>query len=350
MTHIGIVIPVCNEEACLPELRLRLGSVLEQLGGRYDVYFVDDASTDRTRGLIEEYSAEDERWHGIFLARNFGHQAAVTAGLEVACGDAIVVMDGDLQDEPESIPELMRMWDEGYDTVYAIRYNRKEGFVRRLSYWLFYRILHRLSGGSIPDDAGDFCVMGRRVVDCLNQLPERNRFVRGLRAWVGFRQTGVPIARGARAYGEPKYTFAKLMRLAMDGILDFSWAPLRIATGVGFLSVLTSVMYLLVVLGMRLFGHIDVAGWTTVVFLVICFGGMNLMGLGIIGEYIGRTYAEVKHRPTYIIASATPGVGGSMQGTGVAGWSTDKMFHAIADGAVPSHQQAMEERAIVPDS
>lgn len=304
-SQISVVIPVYNEEQCLPELRARVGEVMDGLDVRYDVYLIDDASTDDTTEMIRSYAMQDDRWHGVFLARNFGHQAAITAGLRIAGGDAVVVMDGDLQDQPEAIPRMVELWEDGFDTVYAIRVKRKERWTRRMSYWLYYRLLGALSGHHVPCDAGDFCLMSRQVVDAMNAMPERIRFVRGLRAWVGFRQTGIPVERGRRIAGNPKYTFVKLVRLAMDGIMDFSWVPLRAVSVAGVVAVAASFIYLAAIIGLRLFNQIDVAGWTTVVFFIIFLGGMNLFALGVIGEYLGRTYLEAKKRPTYIIASTT---------------------------------------------
>lgn len=303
--HIGIVTPVHNEQECLPELRDRLRAVLEELPCTYDVYLIDDGSTDRSPQIIRSFAAQDSRWHGVFLARNFGHQAAITAGLRAARGDVIVVMDGDLQDEPDAIPVMLRKWQQGYDTVYAVRTKRKEGLFYRLAYWLFYRLLCGTSREGVPMDAGDFCLIDRRVADAINSLPESGRFVRGLRAWVGFRQIGVEVERNARAAGTSKYTFGKLVRLAADGIMDFSWIPLRAVSAAGFLSIIAAVVYLATILLLEALGHIEIAGWTTVVLLVIGFGGMILLSLGVIGEYLGRTYAEVKRRPAYIIADTT---------------------------------------------
>jgi len=303
--HIGVVTPVYNEQECLFQLRDRLRAVLEALHLPYDVYLIDDGSTDSTPAILKRFVEEDGRWNGVTLARNFGHQAAITAGLSIARGDVIVVMDADLQDEPEAIPTLLEQWRRGYDTIYAIRTKRKEGMVRRMTYWLFYRVLNGLSPHPLPVDAGDFCLMSRRVVDALNSLPENGRFVRGLRAWVGFRQIGVEVERNARVAGTPKYTLAKLIRLAADGILDFSWGPLRAVSAFGFLSMIAALAYLVVILVMKFRGQIEIVGWTSVIFLVVWFGGMTLMSLGVMGEYLGRTYIEVKRRPTFIIAETT---------------------------------------------
>lgn len=303
--HISVVIPIYNEQECLPKLRERLHPVLEGLNYTFDVCLIDDGSTDNTPRFMQQFAREDARWHGVFFARNFGHQAAITAGLQQARGEVVVVMDGDLQDEPEAILAMLEKYEEGYDTVYAIRAKRKEGVFHRLAYWFFYRMLKIMSAHEIPLDAGDFCLMSRRVVDALNSLPENSRFVRGLRAWVGFRQIGVEVERNTRAAGTPKYTMGKLVHLAMDGMLDFTWVPLRCVSLAGFLSIAAAFGYLGVILTMNFLGRIDVAGWTTVVFLVIWFGGMTLLSLGVIGEYLGRACAEIKRRPVYIIASTT---------------------------------------------
>ncbi len=303
--HIGVVTPVYNEQECLFQLRDRLRVVLEALHLPYDVYLIDDGSTDSTPAILQRFAEEDGRWHGVTLARNFGHQAAISAGLSIARGDVIVVMDADLQDKPEAIPTLLEQWRRGYDTIYAIRTKRKEGMVRRMTYWLFYRVLNGLSPHTLPVDAGDFCLMSRRVVDALNALPETGRFVRGLRAWVGFRQIGVEVERNARVAGTPKYTLAKLIRLAADGILDFSWGPLRAVSAFGFLSMIAALAYLVVILVMKFRGQIEVVGWTSVIFLVVWFGGLTLTSLGVMGEYLGRAYLEVKRRPTFIIAETT---------------------------------------------
>lgn len=304
-SHIGVVVPVYNEADCLPLLRQRLSRVLEDIDCRYDVYLIDDGSNDESAEIIRRIAAEDPHWHGVFLARNFGHQAAITAGMNLAAGDVIVVMDADLQDEPEAIPTLLKKWREGYDVVYAIRAKRKENLPRRFAYWLFYRVLHWLSQGRVPMDTGDFCLMGRRVADAIISLPENNRFVRGLRAWVGFRQTGVTIERGARAAGKPQYTIAGLIKLATDGIIDFSLIPLRLASLAGLVSIVGALTYITCVLVLKLLGRIELQGWTTVVFLVSWFGGMILMSLGVMGEYIGRIYIQAKRRPMHIVAGTT---------------------------------------------
>lgn len=306
---ISIVVPVYNESQCLPILRKRLAEVLDELKLDYEVILVDDGSTDVSRKVVAEFAREDGRWRGVFLARNFGHQAAITAGLEAARGNEIIVMDADLQDRPEDIPKLLDKAREGYDIVFARRAKRQGGILKRLCYWFFYRLLAGLARVKIPLDAGDFAFMTRRVVDALNSFPERNRFVRGLRAWTGFRQTGVDVVRDRRAAGKKKYTLRKLVHLAADAVFSFSWAPLKLVSLVGALSVLASLVYLVVILYLRFSGGIpeNMRGWTTIIFLIIGFGGLILLALGVIGEYIGRIYDEVKQRPIYIVAATTEG-------------------------------------------
>ena len=304
---ISVVVPVYNEEECLPILRESLDEVLGRIGSDYEVVLVDDGSTDSSPEIIRKFAEEDPRWRGIFLARSFGQQAAISAGLDAVRKRIVVVMDADLQDPPEEIPNLLAKLKEGYDIVYARRASRREGFLKRAAYKTFYRLLSGIANIDIPPDAGDFTCMRRSVVEAMKQLPERNRFVRGLRAWVGFRQAGIDVHRRKRAAGRNKYTFRKLLRLAADAIFSFSWVPLRVVSVVGTSCVLASFVYLAVIIVMRLAGRIPpgLSGWTTTIFLIIAFGGMTLTALGIIGEYIGRIYDEVKQRPIYIVASTT---------------------------------------------
>ncbi|HEX4349959.1 MAG TPA: glycosyltransferase family 2 protein, partial [Verrucomicrobiae bacterium] len=233
MNKISIIVPCFNEEAVLPELFGRLASVAGTWGTDYEILCVDDGSRDRTWELLKAQNQKDARWRCLSFARNFGHQTAVSAGLFYASGDVVVIIDADLEDPPEEISRLLEKWREGYDVVYAIRQKRKEGLVKRLCYWAFYRIMARLVAFEIPLDSGDFCLINRRVVDTINAMPERNRFVRGLRAWSGFRQTGVAYERAARFAGSPKYNFSGLIKLAMDGLFSFSIVPLRVATYIG---------------------------------------------------------------------------------------------------------------------
>jgi dolichol-phosphate mannosyltransferase len=298
---ISVVIPILNEEATLPTLYARLTNVLALLRLPYELVMVDDGSTDRTPELLRQLRADDPRVKYIRLARNFGHQAALTAGLAHARGQAVVVMDGDLQDPPEVIPGLIERWQEGYEVVYAIRRHRKEPPTQRLAYALFYRLLSRVASLHIPLDAGDFCLMDRRVVDQLNALPERNRFLRGLRSWIGFRQTGVEYERQARYAGRTKYDFWRLMRLAMDGLVSFSFLPLRIASSIGFLVSVVSMIVAFYYVVLRLSGSREPAGFAAIIVAVLFLGGVQLITIGIMGEYVGRIFDEVKNRPVYIV-------------------------------------------------
>ena len=298
---LSVVIPVLNEEATLPTLHERLTDVLAPLPFPYELVLVDDGSTDRTPELLRQLRSSDPRVKYIRLARNFGHQAALTAGLAHATGQAVVVMDADLQDPPEVIPELLERWQEGYEVVYAIRRHRKEPPTQRLAYALFYRLLSRIASLNIPLDAGDFCLMDREVVEQLNALPERNRFLRGLRSWVGFRQIGVEYERQARYAGRTKYDFWRLMRLAVDGLVSFSFLPLRIASSIGFLVSVVSMIVALYYVVLRLSGSGEPAGFAAIIVAVLFLGGVQLITIGIMGEYVGRIFDEVKKRPVYIV-------------------------------------------------
>jgi glycosyltransferase involved in cell wall biosynthesis len=298
---ISVVIPILDEEATLSALYARLTDVLAGLEVPYELVMVDDGSTDRTPELLRQLRSGDPRVKYIRLARNFGHQAALTAGLAHATGQAVVVMDADLQDPPEVIPELVERWQEGYEVVYAIRRHRKEPPTQRLAYALFYRLLSRVASLNIPLDAGDYCLMDRRVVDQLNALPERNRFLRGLRSWVGYRQIGVEYERQARYAGHTKYDFWRLARLAVDGLVSFSFLPLRIASSIGFVISVVSMIVALYYLVLRLSGNQEPAGFAAVIVAVLFLGGVQLITIGIMGEYVGRIFDEVKSRPVYIV-------------------------------------------------
>jgi dolichol-phosphate mannosyltransferase len=308
MNKISIIVPCFNEEAVLPELFQRLGSVAAAWNMDFDVICVDDGSRDRTWELLKAQNQKDPRWRCLSFARNFGHQTAVSAGLFYADGDVAAVMDADLEDPPEEIPRLLEKWREGYDVVYGIRQKRKEGWVKRLCYWAFYRIMARLVAFEIPLDTGDFCLITRRVVDTINAMPERNRFVRGMRAWSGFRQTGVTYERAARFAGTPKYNFNKLLKLATDGLFSFSTVPLRVATYLGlgvsafaFFGVLFTLAQKIFAAQFARIGLAPTAGFPTIVISVLFLGGVQLICLGILGEYIGRIYEEVKGRPLWIL-------------------------------------------------
>jgi len=307
---VSVVVPVFNEEATLDALVARLERALEGAGLDYEVVFVNDGSRDRSAEMLRAHHARNPRLKCIMLSRNFGHQVAVTCGLDHAQGDAIIVMDGDLQDPPEVLPGLIARWRDGFDVVYAVRRRRKEGWAKVLAYKAFYWVLHRVSYLDIPLDSGDFSLMDRRVVDLLAAMPERNRFVRGLRTWVGLRQTGFEYERDARYAGESKYSFTKLLRLAFDGLVSYSFAPLRLVSNLGMLVSLSALLYMVYLLAARLFGDMTIQGWTSTVVIVLFLGGIQLLSLGIIGEYIGRIFDEVKQRPQYVIGDSL-GVGPS---------------------------------------
>ena len=252
--------------------------------------------------MLRDEAARDERVTVLFFSRNFGHQAAISAALEHASGDAVVLMDGDLQDRPEEIPRFLERWREGYDVVYAVRARRKEGPHKRFLYWLFYRIVWFLSSVRLPVDSGDFSLLSRPVVNAVAGCREYHRYIRGLRAWAGFRQVGVAVERDARAGGAAKYGLAGLVRLALDGIFSFSVVPLRFATFVGGLMFLASFVYGCYALWVKLFGGGSPEGFTALALLLIMTSGVQLMFLGVVGEYVGRIYNEAKGRPAYVVA------------------------------------------------
>ena len=305
---ISIVVPCYNEQQVLPKLYERLTASAETWDEPFEVVVVDDGSYDDTWEVARDIHELDTRWKIIRFARNFGHQTAVSAGIHYARGDCVIVIDADLQDPPEELHRFIAKWREGYQVVYAIRTKRKENLLRRLCYKLFYRILGRLADINIPYDAGDFCLMDRRVADLLKSMPERNRFVRGLRSWAGFRQIGLEYERSARAAGEAKYTFRKLFRLAVDGILSFSTVPLRMTTYLGFIVSSLALLGAIFTFFQRIFadwfsrvGLGPVPGFATIVIGVLFLGGVQLICLGIMGEYLGRVYDEVKGRPLWIV-------------------------------------------------
>ncbi len=298
--ELGVIIPCYNEEEVLPELLKELDKLDQALPSPVYFLFVDDGSTDETLEILTAVCDRDERVACLSLSRNFGHQSAISAGLQHARGDILAVIDADLQDPPLAIPAFIDKWREGYDVVYGIRTNRKERLPLRLAYALFYRILKKIAHIDVPLDAGDFALMDRRVVDVINRMPEHNRFIRGLRGWVGFRQTGVPYERQSRHSGTSKYPFSKLMKLALDGLVSFSAVPLRLASWLGAMAALLGFGYLLYAFIARLAGVSIPAGWTSTVIIILFLGGIQLMVLGILGDYIGRIFDEVKNRPHYI--------------------------------------------------
>jgi dolichol-phosphate mannosyltransferase len=311
MKTVTVVVPCFNEEAVLPELFRRLTRAADGWPYRWNVIAVDDGSSDATLAMLRRQHERDPRWCAISLSRNFGQQAAISAGLAHATGDAVLIMDADLQDPPEEAGRLLAKWEEGYEVVFAVRTSRKEGRVRKLCYWAFYRVMARLVPFEIPLDCGDFSVLDRRVVEILNAMPERRRFVRGLRAWSGFRQTGIAYDRDARHAGAPKYNFRSLLRLAKDGVFSFSGVPLRLASHLGFWISVLSLAGVLFTLIQRVFrswfaeiGLAPVPGFATIVISILFLGGVQLLALGIIGEYLERIFEEVKGRPAFIVAGS----------------------------------------------
>lgn len=299
--RISVVIPIYNEQENIPELYRRLTTTFSRLGFRYEFIFVDDGSHDDSFQLLRSLHERDDHVKVLSLSRNFGHQVAISAGIDHASGDAVIVMDGDLQDPPDILSEFIQKWEHGYEVVYAIRTKRKENFLKRAAYTVFYRILNKVSYLDIPLDSGDFCIMDRRVVDVIRGLPERNRFVRGLRTWAGFHQTGLSYERDRRFAGRPKYTFGKLLKLAYDGIFSFSTTPLRIAIYTGIVAAFVAFAGAAVVIYEKLVNDIPIAGWASTMVTLFFLGGIILVTLGIVGEYIGRIHEEVKHRPLYVL-------------------------------------------------
>ena len=300
--RLSIAIPIHNEESVLPELLRRLREVLDRLeGGPHELVFVDDGSTDQSLHLLEQAAQEDSRIHAISLSRNFGHQVAITAGLDHVTGDAVVVMDGDLQDVPEVIPEFVAKHREGFDVVYAQRVRRKEPWLLRLCYFVFYRMMAQLSDIRLPVDSGDFGLMSRRVVDQLRQMPEHHRYLRGLRSWAGFRQIGLKVERAQRHSGKSKYSMVRLVKLATDGILAFSIVPIRAAALFGAFVIFLSSLYVAYAVYAKLFLKESPQGFTALIVAVTFLSGVMLFFLGIIGEYVGRIYEETKARPHYVI-------------------------------------------------
>jgi glycosyltransferase involved in cell wall biosynthesis len=309
--RLSVAIPVHNEETALPEFLRRVRGVLDHLaGGPHEIVFVDDGSTDHTFELLEEASQQDPRIIVISLSRNFGHQAALTAALDHVTGDAAVVMDGDLQDAPEVIPRFVELHHQGYDVVYAQRVRRKESWALRLCYFVFYRMMSGLSDIPLPLDSGDFGLMSHRAIDQLRRMPEHHRYLRGLRSWVGFRQTGLPVERGERHSGKTKYGVFRLVKLAADGIFAFSIVPIRVAAWLGAAVMVISLLYVFYSLYAKLFLHISPQGFTALIVAVTFLSGVVLFFLGVIGEYVGRIYEETKARPLYIIGRVAGGYKG----------------------------------------
>jgi len=301
----SVVVPVYNEAENLPELHRRVREVMESLGEPWELILVDDGSSDGSTEHIRRLAQEDTHVRAILFARNFGHQIAVTAGLDYARGRAVIIMDADLQDPPEVIPRLIERWREGYEVVYAVRAEREgETWFKKTTAALFYRLIYRIADVKIPLDTGDFRLLDRKVVDVLRQMREHHRFLRGMAAWVGFRQIGVEYHRAPRFAGKTKYPFRKMLRLALNAITGFSYFPLQLATFFGFFSAGIAILSIPAVVILRLTGWQAFYGQATTLIAVLFLGGVQLISLGILGEYIGRIYDEVKGRPLYIVREA----------------------------------------------
>lgn len=302
----SIIAPVHNEEAGLGELYRRVSEVMNQTGEMWELLLVDDGSTDHSALIIENLSHNHDEVRGVSLSRNYGFQVAVTAGLDHALGDAVVLIDADLQDPPEVILEMIEQWREGYEVVYGVRGERDgESIFKKVTAGAFYRLIQRITSVDIPLDTGDFRLMDRRVVDAIKAMPERNRFLRGMVSWVGYRQTGVVYHRQSRYAGSTKFTLGKMIRFAMDAITGFSYLPLRFASYMGFFFAGLSALSIILVIALRLLGAgAPLLGQATTLVVVLFLGAVQLISVGIIGEYLGRIYDEVKQRPLYLIDQA----------------------------------------------
>ncbi len=302
MPQINILVPLYNEEKVFPELVERLKKVIETTRLEISVILVDDGSSDLTPRLMENLSIQDDRFHSVFLSRNFGHQICLTAGLnEVDAKEAVFIIDGDLQDPPELLDQFYQELKEGHDVVYGLRRNRKENIFKRLSYKAFYMLMKKISYFDIPIDSGDFSMISRRVVDQLVKMPEESRFLRGMRSWIGYSQKALPYSRDSRTKGDSKYPFNALLKLAFNGIFNFSEFPIKFISRMGLITVLISSIYLIYTLYSRFILDETPEGFTAIVFVIVLIGGVQLISIGIIGEYILRIFFQVKKRPLYII-------------------------------------------------
>jgi polyisoprenyl-phosphate glycosyltransferase len=301
----SVIAPIYNELENIPELYRRVSDVMNSTNEPWELVLVDDGSTDGSTEAIRALAKEDECVRPVIFARNFGHQIAITAGWDYARGDAVVIIDADLQDPPELILEMAKKWKEGYEVVYAVRAEREgESWFKLWTASLFYRLIYRITDVKIPLDTGDFRMMDRKVVDVLKNMRERHRFPRGMSAWVGFKQIGVEYKRAARKAGETKYPFRKMFRLALNAITSFSYFPLQVATFFGFASAGIAIIAIPVVVALRLAGSHFFEGQTTTLISVLFLGGVQLISLGILGEYVGRLYDEARGRPLYIVREA----------------------------------------------
>ena len=298
-----VVAPIFNEVENIPELYQRMRDVMGRTGETWELILVDDGSTDGSTALMRKLAENDPHVRPVIFARNFGHQIAVTAGVDYSRGDAVIIIDADLQDPPEVILELIAKWREGYEVVYAVREERQgESWFKRTTASLFYRLIYRITDVKIPLDTGDFRLMDKKVVAVMQQMREKHRFLRGMSAWVGFKQIGVPYKRQPRFAGETKYPFKKMFKLALNAITSFSYFPLQVATFIGFIAAGLSVLAIPIVAILRLITGTALLGQATTLIIVLFLGGIQLISLGIIGEYIGRIYDEAKNRPLYIVA------------------------------------------------
>lgn len=298
----SIIAPVYNEVESLPVLHKRMVETMDKTCESWELVLIDDGSTDGSTDIIRSIASQDPRIRPVIFARNFGHQIAVTAGLDYSRGDAMVIIDADLQDPPEVILEMIGKWKEGYEVVYAVRAEREgETWFKKTTASLFYRIIYRITDVKIPLDTGDFRLMDRKVVNVMNNMRERHRFLRGMSSWIGFKQIGLPYRRAARFAGVTKYPFSKMLKLALNAVTSFSYFPLQLATYIGFLSAGISILAIPVVVIGRLTGTEAFLGQATTLIAVLFLGGVQLISLGILGEYIGRIYDEVKGRPLYIV-------------------------------------------------
>lgn len=310
---VCVIAPVFNEAAGVADLVQAVTAVLDSIEAGSEghrLVIVDDGSTDETFDRLLELAEHEPRLKLVRLSRNFGHQPAVSAGMAHATGDVVVVMDGDLQDDPDAIPRFIERYREGFDVVYAIRRQRKESIWLRFAYKVHYRIANRITRPKLPSDAGDFALMSRRVVDEVNRLPERQRYVRGLRAWVGFRQVGIPVERHARTSGKTKYSVARLVNLAFSGVFSFSIVPIRLAMALGMTILIAGVAYSVYAVVLRLLSGSVPQGFTALLVVMIMLNGTVLLFLGVVGEYVGRVYEEVKGRPVYVVDEVIDGADG----------------------------------------
>jgi polyisoprenyl-phosphate glycosyltransferase len=299
--NISVIVPCYNEHEGLAECHKRLSEVLQSLNGWYEIVFVDDGSRDSTLAQLHDIYASDPNVTVVELSRNFGHQTAVTAGLEIAKGQVVVIIDADLQDPPELIPEMIQMWEQGFDVVYGVRESREgESGFKLWTAKMFYRVINALSDVEMPLDTGDFRLLDRKAVEAMNSMPERHRLLRGMCSWIGFRQYGLKYARAARFAGATKYPLRKMLSLAVDGIASFSTVPLRICSAMGMVAAFLSFLGILYALFIRLFTHTWVQGWTMLFIGMLFIGGLQMISLGIVGEYVGRIYNEAKRRPLYL--------------------------------------------------